>query len=296
MARNKVLGIAANWRRKDAAEVAVRDVSNWAAKKGWGVVVEDDVAGKLNLDVSSESLEKIGERVGVVVALGGDGTLIRAARALAGSDTPILGVNLGSLGFLTECYREELTPALDKLDDGDYEIENRRMIEAHASGDSVPAMKLQALNDVVIDRGIVSRVINLALYIDDEHVGSFIADGLIVSTPTGSTAYSLAAGGPIVTPGLDAFVATPLCPHTLSARPIIFPCDRTLKVIASSDAAKVKVTADGQVEEELGFKAEVELTSAAETVRLVKVNFRSFYNLLRTKFNWAGLGERASGR
>jgi NAD+ kinase len=296
MARDRVLGIAANWRRKDAAEVAVSDVSKWAAKKGWGVIVESEVADRLNLNVSSETLEKIGESAEVVVALGGDGTLIRAARALAGSDTPILGVNLGSLGFLTECYREELTPALDKLDEGNYKIENRRMIEAHVSGDCMPAMKLRALNDVVIDRGIVSRVIDLALYIEDEHVGSFIADGLIVSTPTGSTAYSLAAGGPIMTPGLDAFVATPLCPHTLSARPIIFPCDRKLKVIASSDAAKVKVTADGQVEEEMGFKAEVTITSAAETVPLVKVHFRSFYNLLRTKFNWAGLGERASGR
>jgi NAD+ kinase len=296
MAGEKVLGIAANRRRREAAEGAVRDVAEWAAKKGWGLVVEKEVADELNLNVDSKPLEKMAGDVTVVAALGGDGTLIRAARVLAGSDTPILGVNLGSLGFLTECYREELTPALDKLDDGSYEIEFRRMIEATACGDSKPEVRLRALNEVVIDRGIVSRVIDLALYIEDEHVGSFVADGLIVSTPTGSTAYSLAAGGPIVTPGLEAFVATPLCPHTLSARPIIFPCDCRLKVVASSDAAKVKVTADGQVEEEMGFKAEVTLSSAAQMVPLVKVHFRSFYNLLRTKFNWAGLGERASGR
>lgn len=296
MAGKRVLGIAANWRRKDAAEGAVRDVSEWAARKGWGLIVEKEVADKLDLSVQSEPLENMAGHVAVVAALGGDGTLIRAARILAGSDTPILGVNLGSLGFLTECYREELTPALDKLDDGSYEIEFRRMLGAEASGDSKPPVKFKALNDVVIDKGVVSRVIDLALYIEDEHVGSFIADGLIVSTPTGSTAYSLAAGGPIVTPGLEAFVATPLSPHTLSARPIIFPCDRTLKVVASSSASKVKVTADGQVEEEMGFTAEVVLKSAPEKVPLVKVHFRSFYNLLRTKFNWAGLGERASGR
>jgi NAD+ kinase len=296
MAGDKVLGIAANWRRKEAAEAAVRDVADWAANNGWGVIVEEEVADRLNMSVDSDTLETMSRNASVVVALGGDGTLIRAARALAGSDTPILGVNLGSLGFLTECYREELTPALDKLDDGSYEIERRRMVEAEATGDSHPPVKLQALNDVVIDRGVVSRVIDVALYIEDEHVGSFIADGLIVSSPTGSTAYSLAAGGPIVTPGLEAFVATPLCPHTLSARPIIFPCGCKLKVVASSDAAKVKVTADGQVEEEMGYRAEVTLTSAAVAVPLVKVHFRSFYNLLRTKFNWAGLGERASGR
>ena len=250
----------------------------------------------LRLRVPAEPLEQLAKRASFVVALGGDGTLIRAARVLGGSETPILGVNLGSLGFLTECYLEELTPALDKLESGCFEIERRVMVQADASGDSKRSVKLRALNEIVIDRGTVSRVINLVLYIEGDHVGSFVADGLIVSTPTGSTAYSLAAGGPIVTPGLGAFVATPLCPHTLSARPIIFPCDKELKVIATSEAAKVKVTADGQIEEEMGLKAEVTLSAAAETVSLVKVNFRSFYNLLKTKFNWAGLGERAPGK
>jgi NAD+ kinase len=295
MGKGKLLGIAANWER-DAAAGAIHEVTKWAEGVGWGVVLENDAAANLNIDVASEPLEKIVDRASFVVALGGDGTLIRAARALAGRDTPILGVNLGSLGFLTECYLEELTPALDKLAAGSYEIERRLMVRAVASGNSSSEVSLRALNDVVIDRGTVSRVINMALYIDEEHVGSFVADGLIVSTPTGSTAYSLAAGGPIVTPGLSAFVATPMCPHTLSARPIIFPCDKELKVIATSDRAKVKVTADGQVEEEIGYEAEVRLTAAPETTPLVKVNFRSFYKLLRTKLNWAGLGQRALGR
>jgi NAD+ kinase len=295
MSEGKLLGIAANWKR-EAAAGAIREVTGWAEAVGWGVVLESDAAANLKLDVESEPLEKIVDRASFVVALGGDGTLIRAARVLAGRNTPILGVNLGSLGFLTECYLEELTPALDKLAAGGYGIERRLMIRAVASGDAGSEVRLRALNDVVIDRGTVSRVINMALYIDEEHVGSFVADGLIVSTPTGSTAYSLAAGGPIVTPGLSAFVATPMCPHTLSARPIIFPSDKELKVIATSDRAKVKVTADGQVEEEIGYKAEVRLTAAAETTPLVKVNFRSFYKLLRTKLNWAGLGQRALGR
>lgn len=295
MGKGKVLGIAANWKR-EAAPGAIHNVTKWAEGVGWGVVLESEAASNLNLDVRSEPLEKIADRASFVVALGGDGTLLRAARVLAGRNTPILGVNLGSLGFLTECYLEELTPALEKLAAGSYEIERRLMVQAVAFGNAKSAVKLRALNDLVIDRGTASRVINMALYIDDEHVGSFVADGLIVSTPTGSTAYSLAAGGPIVTPGLSAFVATPMCPHTLSARPIIFPCDRELKVVATSDRAKVKITADGQVEEEIGYEAEVRLTAAAETTPLVKVNFRSFYKLLSTKFNWAGLGRRASGR
>ncbi len=295
MPKEKILGIAANWKRS-AAAAAVENLLEWARKRRWEVILESDAAEHLEVEVQSESLERIAERASFLVAMGGDGTLIRAARVLAGSDTPILGVNLGSLGFLTECYMEELTPALDKLDEGDFEIERRRMVEAVAAGDSRPELKVRALNDVVIDRGTVSRVINLTLFIEGDQVGSFVADGLIVSTPTGSTAYSLAAGGPIVTPGLGAFVATPLCPHTLSARPIIFPCERKLRVVATSDAAKIKVTADGQIEEEMGYSAEVTLTAAAETVPLVKVNFRSFYNLLKTKFNWAGLGESASGR
>ncbi len=295
MPKERILGIAANWKRSAAAG-AVESLIEWARKRRWEVLLESDAAENLDVEVPSESLERIAERASFLVAMGGDGTLIRAARVLAGSDTPILGVNLGSLGFLTECYMEELTPALDKLDEGDFEIERRRMVEAVAAGDSNPDLRVRALNDVVIDRGTVSRVINLTLFIEEDQVGSFVADGLIVSTPTGSTAYSLAAGGPIVTPGLGAFVATPLCPHTLSARPIIFPCERKLRVVATSDAAKIKVTADGQIEEEMGHSAEVTLTAAAETVPLVKVNFRSFYNLLKTKFNWAGLGELASGR
>lgn len=295
MPKERILGIAANWKRSAAAG-AVENLIEWARKRRWEVLLESDAAENLDVEVPSESLERIAERASFLVAMGGDGTLIRAARVLAGSDTPILGVNLGSLGFLTECYMEELTPALDKLDEGNFEIERRRMVEAVAAGDSNPDLRVRALNDVVIDRGTVSRVINLTLFIEEDQVGSFVADGLIVSTPTGSTAYSLAAGGPIVTPGLGAFVATPLCPHTLSARPIIFPCERKLRVVATSDAAKIKVTADGQIEEEMGHSAEVTLTAAAETVPLVKVNFRSFYNLLKTKFNWAGLGELASGR
>ncbi len=295
MSKEKVLAIVANSRREGAAQ-AIQDVLRWADGHGWGAVLESEAAENLALDIPVEPLESLSKRARFVVALGGDGTLIRAARFTAGDDTPILGVNLGSLGFLTECYLEELTPALEKLDAGEFEIERRLMVEAKASGDSQSDVDLRALNDIVIDRGVVSRVISLALFLEGEHVGSFIADGLIVSTPTGSTAYSLAAGGPIVTPGLGAFVATPMCPHTLSARPIIFPSDKQLKVVATSGAGKVKLTADGQVEEQMGAKAEVILTAAEDAVPLVKVHFRSFYNLLKTKFNWAGLGERASGK
>jgi len=295
METNRLLGIAANWKRKSAGS-AIRDILAWARMRGWDVLVEREAAQKLGIEAPCEPLEAIAGRASFVTALGGDGTLLRAARALAGSDTPILGVNLGSLGFLTECYMEELTPALEKLDAGQFEIEQRRLVEARATAKPNQQVTLKALNEIVIDRGIVSRVVDLALYIDGEHVGSFVADGLIVSTPTGSTAYSLAAGGPIVTPGLEAFIATPLCPHTLSARPIIFPCERELKIVASSDAAEVKVTADGQVEARMGRSAEITLTASEETVPLVKVNFRSFYNLLRTKFNWAGMGESASGK
>ena len=294
MAKDKVLGITANW-KKPAAAAAIEDVLKWAKRRGWGAIVEDELAGHLGLQAQAEPYERLGESASFVVALGGDGTLLHAARNLAGSDTPILGVNLGSLGFLTECYLEELTPALEQLADGQYEIENRLMVQAEATGEGKQKARLLALNEVVIDRDIVSRVIELALYLQDDYIGSFIADGLIVSTPTGSTAYSLAAGGPIVTPGLGAFVATPLCPHTLSARPIIFPSDQKLKVVASSESARVKVTADGQVEEELGQKAEILISVAAEQVPLAKVNFRSFCQLLRTKFNWAHRGDRRKG-
>jgi NAD+ kinase len=294
MRKDKVLGIAANW-RKPAAAKAVEDILKWAKQRGWAPIVEQELAERLGLSVSTEPYERLGESATVVIALGGDGTLLRTARSVAASDTPILGVNLGSLGFLTECYLEELTPALDQLDGGRFEIEKRLMVQAVAVPKGGREKRLLALNDVVIDREIASRVIQLAIYLQDEHIGSFIADGLIVSTPTGSTAYSLAAGGPIVTPGLDAFVATPLCPHTLSARPIIFPSDHRLRVIASSDSSKVKITADGQVEGELGPQAEITISAAAEQASLIKVNFRSFCQLLRTKFNWAGLGDGRAG-
>jgi NAD+ kinase len=295
MAKDKVLGVAANW-KKAAAKNAVKDVLGWAKRRGWDVIIEGDLKENMGLEAEAEPYETLRESVSFMVALGGDGTLLHAARNLAGTETPILGVNLGSLGFLTECYLEELTPALDKLDGGEYGIETRLMVQAVATGEDNRKVRLVALNEVVIDRDIVSRVIELALYVQDEYIGSFIADGLIVSTPTGSTAYSLAAGGPIVTPGLGAFVATPLCPHTLSARPIIIPSDHKLRVVASSDSARVKVTADGQVEEEMGQRAEIVVSAASERVSLVKVNFRSFYQLLRTKFSWADLGDRPVGK
>jgi NAD+ kinase len=228
-------------------------------------------------------------RAGLVLVLGGDGTLLSMADCIAhaGRQVPILGVNFGSLGFLTEVTLPELYPALEAALAGDAHVEERLMLRATIVHGSAPSQVGVAVNDVVINKAAPSRLINLSVFVGDEFVTNVRADGLIIATPTGSTAYNLSAGGPVVQPSVDALVLTPIAPHTLSNRPIVIPASGTVRVkpvVGERDEAFV--TLDGQAGFELQAGDEISVSRADEPMRLIRPTTRNYFEVLREKLNW----------
>jgi NAD+ kinase len=229
-------------------------------------------------------------QVDVVIVLGGDGTLLATAKAIAesGHDIPILAVNFGSLGFLTEITRPEIFESLDTVISGKATHDLRMMLRASATRSGRPLLTHLALNDVVFSRTALSRMIELDVSVGDQFVASVKADGLIVATPTGSTAYNLAAGGPIVHPSMDALVLTPIAPHTLTNRPIVISAEREVRVKSAGSNAgdEVYVTVDGQTGFALHEGDEIAITKADRPIRLIRATTRSYFEVLRQKLKW----------
>ncbi|MEW6510605.1 MAG: NAD(+)/NADH kinase [Bacteroidota bacterium] len=228
----------------------------------------------------------------MLIALGGDGTILQAARAVGRRGTPILGVNLGKLGFLAEVAPVELDQALAEILVGRYVVEERMVLEARCA--AIPGRTIHAVNDIVVDKSRSSRIIDLETYIDGEYAVTYRGDGLIISTPTGSTAYALSNGGPIVTPGSKVIGITPISPHTLSGRPLVIPETSVVRVIARAEAAEILLAADGQEEAFLPPPAEIAVSRADYPVRIVKRMDRSYFELLRAKLHW-GKDPRSAG-
>ncbi len=234
-------------------------------------------------------LEHAADNTDVVVVLGGDGTLLSVAREVKGRDVPILGVNLGGLGFLTEITLEELPDMLPRVATGDYCASVRTMLDVTVRREGEEIFALSLLNDAVIAKDALARIINLETYVDDEYLTTFKGDGLIVSTPTGSTGYSLAAGGPILHPSLEQIILTPICPHMLTNRPLILPREGAVRTKLASPDEKVILTLDGQIGLPLEHLDEVTMKKSAFTVTLIKSSTRGYFEVLRNKLKW---GER----
>ena len=232
--------------------------------------------------------EKTRGAIDAVVVLGGDGTLLRAVQRVSTEDTPILGVNLGSLGFLTEITSEEVEGALSTLMSGDYAYSWRSMLSATlVRGDAPETLVHQGLNDVTIAKAsTVSRIVEFTVSVGNKFVSEFRADGLIVSSPTGATAYTLAAGGPILHPLLDAVVLTPICPHMLSYRPLVIPASTPVRIRVRSSTSPVHVTVDGQWSREVMPADELVVSMGKRRLKLVTSPARDYYEVLRTKLKW----------
>lgn len=283
----KRVGLVAN-PEKISARLLVRRVARQIAKEQ-RVPITDAATARL-ADLSIEALPDItalAREVDLLLVFGGDGTMLGVARAVAGLATPILGINVGGLGFLTAVPAARISAALPKLWANDFVLEERSLI--HTSGEvNHNPISLVALNDFVISRGATSRLIELEVKVDGEILTTYRCDGLIVSSPTGSTAYSLAAGGAIVSPNADVFTLTPICPHTLSNRSVIVRLDSTVEVTVVSPKPEVFLTADGQVQIPLFTGNTMKIRRGERTVRLVRLPGSSFFNTLRQKLNWSG--------
>ncbi len=277
--------------RLQAATPSLLDVEKWLASHSIDAVFETSTAALMPESPGRRVADKqaLVNAVGLVLVLGGDGTLLSMADAIgrAGVNVPILGVNFGSLGFLTEVTLPELYPALEAAIAGHAHIEERLMLNATISRADRSTTTDIAVNDVVINKGARSRLIDLEISVQDGLVTTVRADGLIVATPTGSTAYNLAAGGPIVQPNVDALLLTPIAPHTLTNRPIVIPSSSTVRVKPRMDEHdEVFVTFDGQAGCELRAGDEISVCRAREPMRLIRPATRSYFEVLRQKLNW----------
>ncbi|HUG54316.1 MAG TPA: NAD(+)/NADH kinase [Vicinamibacteria bacterium] len=271
------------------AAPAVRGLVAWLHERGFPVCLEERTAELVNGPARSACRVSSGREVAatadVLVVLGGDGTLL-AASHLVERPVPVLGVNFGSLGFLTEITMAELYPTLEGVLRGEYRYEERRMLRARVQREGAEETTGDVLNDVVVTKASLSRIIELEVSVDGLFVSAFRADGLIVSSPTGSTAYNLAAGGPILHTSLDAVVLTPICPHMLTNRPLVVSDRSTIEVrLRSAREGEVHITLDGQRGFPLGGGDMVTVTRSPRAIRLVKAS-RDYFEVLRTKLKW----------
>jgi len=268
-------------------DVAI-ELIRWLEARGLTPLVEAHLSRHLSC-CPGEERENIPGHADLVVVLGGDGTLISVARLLGDRQVPILGVNLGSLGFLTEITLDELHPALDYCLSGDYRVSQRMMLRASVERDGREIESHRVLNDVVINKGALARIVDLETMVSGSWLTTFKADGLIISTPTGSTGYSLAAGGPIIHPSLECLVITPICPHTLTNRPIVADAGAVVTVTLKSLEEDVFLTLDGQVGAELQAGDVIRIERAEQRTLLVMSRSKDYFEVLRTKLKW---GER----
>ena len=270
------------------ASTIVPELVRWLREKGIQARYDSETAKYLRRDDGLPRTE-VAHDTQLVIVLGGDGTLLSAARAVNGRDIPLLPVNLGGLGFLTAVTLDELYPELERTLAGQQRVVERRMLHADlVRGDAI-VQSYEALNDVVIAKTSLARMIDLETHVDTHYVSTYKADGLIVCTPTGSTAYSLSAGGPIIFPAVNAICLTPICPHMLTNRPVIVPDTSQIAVICSARDKEAYLTVDGQVGEPLKHNDRIMCRSSSHSVRLIRPPKMLFFDVLRQKLKW---GER----
>ncbi len=280
----KCVGIVVKPNHKEAWETAC-ELSEWFNDAGLKVLGKPRQENEV-CDIETAETKDFKELADLIVVLGGDGTMISTARLTGKREVLVLGINYGSLGYLTEFRIEEMYDALDAIFEGNFAIENRVMLDAEHWRNGECLTTGRVLNDVVINKAALARIIEIEVELNEQYVNSFRADGLIVSTPTGSTAYNLSAGGPIVYPSMNAVVITPICPFTLSNRPIVMPdnAEITLKLINNSE--DVVLTFDGQIGYELKPQDVVKIRKSATSFNLVQPPNRNYFDVLRNKLKW----------
>jgi NAD+ kinase len=284
------VGVLVKPNQPEALQTICRLVE-WCAGRGIGVVggprlERERIEAETGCAVESVAHEELVRSVDLIVVLGGDGTMIGAARMVGEAETPVLGVNFGTLGYLADFTVEDMLPSLDAVIAGDYTIDRRLMLAATVSRGGERLMHDRVLNDVVISKSALARIIEIETFVDEKFVNCFRADGLIISTPTGSTAYNLSAGGPVIYPSMSAVVITPICPHTLSNRPLVVPDDVEFELILKTPREEVALTLDGQVGMALEYEDRVHVRKSRTGFNLIQAHTRNYFDVLRNKLKW----------
>ena len=270
----------------------ISELTQWLESRNCTVFLEPDTAELIGKKPST-SKEEVASNSDLIIVLGGDGTLLKVAGIAHPHEVPILGVNLGSLGFLTETTMENLYPTLEQALNGKCEVENRMLLNARVLRNGKKIEDFNVLNDIVINNGALARIVNLEVFVDGQYMTSYRADGLIIASPTGSTAHSLSAGGPIIHPSIRALVLSPICPFALTNRPIVIPDSATIKVqlTTRNEDEDVRVTLDGQTGYSMKSGDILEAKKADIPLKLVQTPGKNYYQLLRKKLHWGGTTE-----
>lgn len=262
------------------------EIIQWLINQGLKVVLPEGKSEELEIDNLDVAVEEIRKTADIMISLGGDGTLLRACAVTAGTDIPVLGINLGHLGFLTEATLGDWQDTLNRTLSGHFEIQERMMVECHVYRNGQAIFGGTALNDVVIGNGVEMQLIKLSLKINGQYAGSYSADGVIIATPMGSTAYSLSAGGPIVNPGVECMIITAICPHTLSARPLVIPSGEIIQMRERSGKSCM-VCLDGHTVFKVLSDDIIKVKKCSSYARFIHVG-KEFYTTIREKLNWFG--------
>lgn len=284
----KTIGLIGKYGDKGVSD-ALLTLHGFLCKEQLQVITDQETASMLaNSSIETGSRDEIGERCDLAIVVGGDGTLLNAARSLADHDVPLAGINLGHLGFLTDISPNDMCESITEILKGNFQTEERFLLQCRVdrAGEYIPVGN--ALNEIVVYKWNVARMIELETYIDDKFVHKLRADGLIIATPTGSTAYALSSGGPIIHPALDATVIVPICPHSMNNRPLVIGSDCVTEVVVcASTRDHARVTCDGQVNFELMAGDRVEVSRKPEPIRLFHLPHHNHFELLRAKLHWA---------
>jgi NAD+ kinase len=274
-----IIALFPNEKKKHSFELAIQ-IREFLASKGIAVAAEDEKANSIGATPLS-SVDP--SEIAFLISMGGDGTLLRISHQYSHLDAPILGINLGHLGFMADVPTADIFPSLSDLLSGSYTVDNRLALEASSSKGC-----LRAVNDIVFHRANNYSLIEIAIQVDEVYINTFLADGIIVATPTGSTAYSLAAGGPILAPDLDAIVITPICPHTISNRPIVLTADRKIEIRYASPYDPIDVRADGLEAMPLKSGDTVSIQRSLQPFKIVNLHRHEYFSTLRKKLGWSG--------
>lgn len=286
------MGIIVN-RKKEGAVQYVRGMIQWLEEKENQILVTNWLGKRIHRHDLVADKSEMGEKSDLVVSLGGDGTLCRAARDFAPYEVPLLGINFGGLGFLTEIPISRYQQGLKKILADDYRTEKRLMLEANLIRNKEKIETCLALNDVVISKRGIPRIINLKTFVGGEFITTYSADGLVISTPTGSTAYSLSTGGPVVHPNLGVVILSPICAHTLAVRPLVIPETDEIDVLVEPSSGKTLLTIDGQVVYDLKEEDIIRVKKAPSQATLIRLKEKFFFRMLQTKLGWTGISYKA---
>ncbi|MEK6300174.1 MAG: NAD(+)/NADH kinase [Acidobacteriota bacterium] len=280
------LGIIVKPGEPRAVELAAR-IAEWAARRNMDLAVSDRIPDSLPGTQRATDVE-IADSCDLLVVLGGDGTMISTVRLVSGRGVPVLGINLGTLGYLTEFAVTDAIPALESVARGDFKVVERMILDWKVLRDDTQVGGGLALNDVVVNKSALARIIEIDCSVGPDYVTTYRADGLIVATPTGSTAYNLSAGGPIIAPGAEVISICPICPHTLTNRPLVLPYDVEISLQLRTGSEEVMLTSDGQTGMPLVAGDRVEIVRSPKTFNTVSAKDRDYFEILRSKLKWSG--------